>query len=238
MAKMKKELVVFNTKKMHKGAKEDAQRWNDAAPMMSSVNAKKPMVVEQMPSGAIMGRGTSAKPMSSRGAGTRKAQGAYTNPKGMDSVPVVKRAKKAAPCPECGMEKTMCRCGGMGKMAKRAKGGSDDGGNKKMTPAELKRMKAFDPNLYDDYMYMQGNGGEEKMSKSARGSLRKEMPPRTPRPSPFGNAPMPARDPSMRPMKPTMPMKPTPVRPNNPNPIMRPMLASPMGKVSKRKNGK
>lgn len=53
-------------------AKTNAQRWVDAAPEMERQNAKRPMVVEQMPSGAIMGRGTSAKPTSSRGAGARK----------------------------------------------------------------------------------------------------------------------------------------------------------------------
>lgn len=65
-------------------AKVDAQRWVDAADQMSSANAKKPMVVEQMPSGAIMGRGTSAKNVGSKGSAARKmskSQGAYINGK-------------------------------------------------------------------------------------------------------------------------------------------------------------
>lgn len=53
-------------------AKVDAQRWVDAADQMSSANAKKPMVVEQLPSGAIMGRGTSAKNVGSKGSAARK----------------------------------------------------------------------------------------------------------------------------------------------------------------------
>ena len=235
MKKMKKELVVFNTKKgMTNGAKEDAQRWNDAAPMMSSVNAKKPMVVEQSPSGAIMGRATSAKPMSSRGAGTRKAQGAYTNPKSMDSVPVIKRAKKAAPCPECGMEKTMCKCGGMGKgmlahgMMKRGKKDGVAATSAKLTPAELKNLKDWDEGFYNEYMDVQAN-------KSARaGSLRKEMPPMRSMPP----APKPKPVPDIKPPKPINVLsgggydKPRPVGPNMGIPKM------PMGKVAKRKSGK
>jgi len=79
-----KKLVMFNTKKgmMSKGNKDkiDAQRWNDAAPMMSAANAKKPMVVEQMPSGAIMGRPTSAKNVGSKGSAAKKMSKALPPP--------------------------------------------------------------------------------------------------------------------------------------------------------------
>lgn len=179
--KIDKELVMFNTRKgmmdkadghkhprkgtMSKGAKEDAKNWNDAAPMMASANAKKPMVVEQMPSGAIMGRGTSAKPMSSRGAGMRKAEGAYISHSGksMDEVPVIKRKSKVDACPECGMAKTMCKCGTakgmMHKGASMAKGKKSSDAADKLTPAELKNLKDWDKGQYEEYMNVQTHKG-------------------------------------------------------------------------------
>lgn len=86
-AAIDKKLVMFNTRKgmMHKGAKSDAQSWADAAPQMESANARRPMVIEQKPSGQIMGHSTSAKPTSSRGAGMRKGDMAMGKRKGKSS---------------------------------------------------------------------------------------------------------------------------------------------------------
>lgn len=65
-------------------AMRDARAWSDASPRMARVNAKTPMVVEQHPSGDIMGRLTSAKAGKSKGSAATKmakGQGAYINGK-------------------------------------------------------------------------------------------------------------------------------------------------------------
>jgi hypothetical protein len=156
-----------------KGLSGDAKSWNDAAPEMSRQNAKRPMVVEQTPSGAIMGRSVTAKPTASRGMG--KAQGAYIN---NGTVPMVKGKKKLEMCPDCGkpmfggkcscgddmgkrmtkgmmckcgsgMTKAMCKCGGMSK----AISGTLGGGMGNLGTADMKHPTPIrtKPNIGESY---------------------------------------------------------------------------------------